>query len=326
MPLPSITVILGAIFMIYVSYSVYTLSQLFTTLQCTSTPCYTTILAKLPKLQLNLFVSPVSNPLTNDVTKIGAIEHFDYYKELKRDFLVDIPRKTYRNGTMYLHLVLVNDIGVQFEWRHLKREGLTILQRIALTEYMIPRPATFNLLNENEKEPIASQNRKTVSHWKPKIYVTLLTDHFSVSNQDIPPEMGPLIRITKDKDILPIVQNDFLKTRLIDLIEMSSNTTNLPLTFTYTPISIGKLRLILHVEHALRALKQFGFTIKDIDEVKGIFSEANLYLLCGTMFIGSVHLLFDFLSLKMTSHSGGRRRATWAYRYAQLCGELLVKL
>lgn len=86
------------------------------------------------------------------------------------------------------------------------------------------------------------------------------------------------------------MQNDFLKTRLSDLIEMNSNTTELPLTFTYTPISTGKLRLILHVEHALRALKQFGFTIKDIDEVKGIFSDANLYLLCGTMFIGSVHV------------------------------------
>lgn len=71
---------------------------------------------------------------------------------------------------------------------------------------------------------------------------------------------------------------------------MNSNTTKLPLTFTYTPISVGKLRLILHVEHALKALKQFGFTNKDVDEVKGVFSEANLYLLCGTMFIGSVHV------------------------------------
>lgn len=81
---PSITVVIGTIFMVYVSYSVYTLSQLFSTLQCTSTPCYTTILARLPKLQLNLFVSTVSNPMTSDVTKIGAIENFDYYKEFTR--------------------------------------------------------------------------------------------------------------------------------------------------------------------------------------------------------------------------------------------------
>lgn len=223
---------------------------------------------------------------------------------------------------MYLHLVLVNDIGVEFEWRHLKREGLTILHRIPLTEYTVPRPATFNLLNEVEKEPTTSQVKRPVSHWKPKIYVTLLTDHFSVSSEDIPPEMGRLLRwfecyfltlinsfefnsysmtlyftcrITKEKDILPIIQNDFLKTRLSDLIEMNSNTTILPLTFTCTPISVGKLRLILHVEHALRALKKFGFTANDIEEVKWIFSETNLYLLCGTMLIGSVHLLFDFL-------------------------------
>lgn len=84
MYIPSITVVIGAIFMVYVSYSVYTLSQLFTTLQCTSTPCYKTILARLPKLQLNLFVSTVSNPLTSDVTKIATIEHFDYYKDLTR--------------------------------------------------------------------------------------------------------------------------------------------------------------------------------------------------------------------------------------------------
>lgn len=103
MSLPSITVILGAIFMIYVSYSVFTLSQLFTSLQCTSTPCYTTILAKLPKLQLNLFVSPINNPMTKDVTKIGAITNFDYYKELKRlVHLVILIIKLYLDTFIYL--------------------------------------------------------------------------------------------------------------------------------------------------------------------------------------------------------------------------------
>lgn len=97
-------------------------------------------------------------------------------------------------------------------------------------------------------------------------------------------------RITKNGDILPIIQNNFLKNRLNELVALNSNTTKLPVTFTYTPISIGKLRLILHVEHAMKALKQFGFTNKDLDEVKGIFSETNLYLLCGTMLIASVHV------------------------------------
>lgn len=80
------------------------------------------------------------------------LKSFLYFKMswLYSEFSIDIPPKTYRNGTMFLHMVLVNDIGVEFEWRNLKREGLTVLQRIPLTEYIVPRPATFNLLNENE--------------------------------------------------------------------------------------------------------------------------------------------------------------------------------
>lgn len=53
---------------------------------------------------------------------------------------------------MFLHLVVINDHG-PFEWQHLKREGLTVVQRIALTEYIQPKPATFNLLDEKEVLP-----------------------------------------------------------------------------------------------------------------------------------------------------------------------------
>lgn len=81
------------------------------------------------------------------------------------EFSIDIPPKTYRNGTMYLHMVLVNDIGVEFEWRNLKREGLTVLQRIPLTEYIVPRPATFNLLNENEACKIFHWNYQLWFDW-----------------------------------------------------------------------------------------------------------------------------------------------------------------
>lgn len=97
-------------------------------------------------------------------------------------------------------------------------------------------------------------------------------------------------RINNKDEFLPILQNDFLKTRLGDLQEIPPKTTKLPLTFSYSPIGIGKLRLLLHVEHAMISLKKFGFSDKDIDEVKGIFSDTNLYLLCGTIFIGSVHV------------------------------------
>lgn len=80
--------------------------------------------------------------------------------------------------------------------------------------------------------------------------------------------------------------------------EVTKSTVSMPFTFHYTPVGIGKLRLLLHVEHALRSLRQMGFSKKDVDEIKGVFSDTNVYLLCGTIFIGTVHVLFDFLSFK----------------------------
>lgn len=131
-----------------------------------------------------------------------------------------------------------------------------------------------------------------------------------MSRSDIPPELSGYIRyvncilypkkcinltfrinrITRHSEFLPIIQNDFLKTRINDLQEILPTDTNLKLSFNYAPIGIGKLRLLLHVEHALLTLKKLGFTKKDVDEVKGIFSDTNVYLLCGTIFVSSIHV------------------------------------
>lgn len=56
--------------------------------------------------------------------------------------------------------------------------------------------------------------------------------------------------------------------------------------------------VILQVEHALHQLTAMGFTRRDLDEVKRVFAETNVYLLCATVLVGSLHLLFDFLSFK----------------------------
>lgn len=96
--------------------------------------------------------------------------------------------------------------------------------------------------------------------------------------------------MNRKNEFLPIIQNDFLKTRMIDMEEVSRTGTTMSLSFSYSPIGIGKLRLLLHVEHALRSLRQLGFSKKDVDEVKGIFSDTNVYLLCGTIFVGSIHV------------------------------------
>jgi hypothetical protein len=61
-------------------------------------------------------------------------------------------------------------------------------------------------------------------------------------------------------------------------------------TVEYSPVTLGKLRLVLHVQAAMGSLRNLGFSDKDIDEVKGIFADTNIYLLGGTFFIAAVHV------------------------------------
>lgn len=84
MQLPSLTLILSTTFVVYILHSMYALSQLFSNLKCTETPCFSSYLEKSPKLQLMLFTSPNQNPISSEVTEIASIRNFDYKIELER--------------------------------------------------------------------------------------------------------------------------------------------------------------------------------------------------------------------------------------------------
>jgi hypothetical protein len=66
----------------------------------------------------------------------------------------------------------------------------------------------------------------------------------------------------------------------------------------YRPISLGKLRLLINMQMTLQQFVAYGFTPKDLDELKGIFSDTNFYFLALTIAVATVHLLLDFLSFK----------------------------
>lgn len=183
------------------------------------------------------------------------------------------------------------------DWKDFQRDGPTVIQRISLTQYIVPKEATFNLLNDEnpnnaQKAKKSAANIKTKTHIKSKVFVTILTDKSSMSPQDIPPELARLVRVSRKHEFLPMLQSNILKERFNYLIEVTKNTTDVDVELNYSPSSVGKFRLISHIENAMGQLTLLGFSAKDVDEVKEIFAEANLYLLCGTLFIGSIHVSF----------------------------------
>lgn len=89
---------------------------------------------------------------------------------------------------------------------------------------------------------------------------------------------------------LPIINSNSLQTRHHDLLQISPLNKTVNITVMYTPITLGKLRLIFHFEDAIQNLKNLGFSDKEIDELKELLLDTNIYLLGGTVFIASIHV------------------------------------
>lgn len=123
-----------------------------------------------------------------------------------------------------------------------------------------------------------------------EVYVALLTDLISLSANDVPPEMAQLIHVNRHQQILPILKTDFFNMRMKNLFPVHHNMSTFTVTFNFRPMGIGKLRLMLMIEHAMKMMLQMGFTKNDVEEVKSVMSDTNLYFLLATIFLASIHV------------------------------------
>uniref|UniRef100_A0AAG5CRT4 Lipid scramblase CLPTM1L n=1 Tax=Anopheles atroparvus TaxID=41427 RepID=A0AAG5CRT4_ANOAO len=296
----SFSSLFGIVFLCYVLHSTYTLYILFRAPHCTDTPCYRSQLTKGKFLQLSLYTSPLANPPNGGkVAKLGTVNPFDPFLELEKTYTFNLPKETRSNGTLYMFAVLTKG-AKSLEWDSVRSQSTSVIKKLPLTHYMVPKAATINLLNDKStiKKPHKSLNQKRVAHIRQNVFLHIITEEFSVSPRDVPAELARDIRITPDNLVMPIIRNDFSKEKLADLVEIEPTTAEATITIHYAPSSVGKIKMLAQIERAMSDLTKLGFSEKDIDEVKSIFSDTNVYLLCGTIIISSVHLLIDFLSFK----------------------------
>lgn len=79
------TIVISGVFIGYICYSMYTFAILFRSLNCTDEQqCFRSFLNRNPKMQLALFTSVNTNPISTEVTKLTSIRNFDYREPYSR--------------------------------------------------------------------------------------------------------------------------------------------------------------------------------------------------------------------------------------------------
>ncbi|KAG7311005.1 hypothetical protein JYU34_003858 [Plutella xylostella] len=298
----SFSLILTLIFAGYVVNTIWTLAEIFIPPECSrGEKCFPSYLSSKPKQHLVLYTSvrgdPYMDTSSDKINKIHTALNFDYEKEASFEIKLRVPAKTRNNGTLFLHAMLLDEELLYREFYEL-RESEAVLTT-PLVMFVPPRAATFNLLQQQDEtpKPKEDKNVQPYAHISTSVPLAILTDKLKLPSKRIPGELYPYMRIRYGK-FLPIITHNILRSRMSHLQLLNSTTKTVNMTITIGPTSYGSLRLALHVQLALEHLKTIGFSEKDVDDVKGIFADTNLYLLSATVLIASIHLLFDFLAFK----------------------------
>ncbi|XP_041975347.1 cleft lip and palate transmembrane protein 1-like protein [Aricia agestis] len=300
----SVTSILTLIFAVYVINTLWTLAEIFIPPECRrGEKCIKSYLSSNPVQCLVLYTSVKEHPYINgvyqsSVNKVHTSLKFDYRTSASIDVTIKVPRQTRNNGTLFMHAVLLDEKRLYDDFVDIFAKEA--VHTLPLVNYLEPQAATFNLLESKTDEINEAKSKgteKPFSHIATIAPLAILTDDLNLPMRKIPGELAHYMRVRNGK-FLPILQHNVLKSRISQYQLLNKTTSEVNITVEVSPASYGSLRLALHVRLALDQLQALGFSEKDVDDVKGIFADTNLYLLSATVLIASCHLLFDFLAFK----------------------------
>ncbi|XP_018655289.1 hypothetical protein Smp_145250 [Schistosoma mansoni] len=223
---------------------------------------------------------------------VGAISTTETFKintglVKKYNCIVDVP--------------LTSDSVVTARLRLLTNTGSIISSNdFSLLTYKEATRTTFNLMTSSGSPNNSNEDHGLLApFWLSTLRVYVLRTPVSFSRYNVPAEIVRRIQLSS-KGYLPVTYVNPNFQASSDWLEVTQSPENrrLEMILSIEPLSIGHLRLRCMLEAVADQLISYGIKSKEIDEIRGIFLDTNLYLLLTTLFVSIFHLLFSFLAFK----------------------------
>ncbi|KAH7702136.1 cisplatin, partial [Aphelenchoides avenae] len=254
------------------------------------------------RFQIRVFTSARRNAELKPSDEIARIDNLDIDQEQEQTVKVRLPEKVRNNGSLFVHAVLT---PAGYKGEHVQGARWHVIRSAAITAYQLPKADTFKLVSDDVSGSNATKQKRDtarpVTHFRSVLPLAIMEDAPAFHVRKVPPEIMNYLDVRQEgarRHYLPVFKIEEMSFRLNDLVEVQPESETVELKVRYRPISLGKFRLLVNMQMTLQQFVAYGFTEKDLDEVKGIFTDTNFYFLALTVAVATVHLLLDFLSFK----------------------------
>ncbi|GAO48717.1 hypothetical protein G7K_2887-t1 [Saitoella complicata NRRL Y-17804] len=234
------------------------------------------------------------------------------------------------NGSLYAHIVLARD-GAEVDPGREEYDGKNVARMTKMLnryQKLKRNKKTKNLLDkyaeeaeEEEEEEVAAApiipglnfgqdqpQPPIVSYWSPNLTLAVIADTGELPFTTLPPVVKDYVHIIEG-DIrddtgkvgfyYPIVFPNEFWTLDSYLYPLNSTTPLLPLKITIHPLSWFKFQMYASVDYSFKqqaASGQLGGG--EVEELKRVVLETNVWLLGITVVVSCLHSLFEFLAFK----------------------------
>ncbi|KAK6735123.1 hypothetical protein RB195_018360 [Necator americanus] len=270
--------------MVNTFYKIYSVPACGGSYMCLKPMISGEISGEWPPVQFRAYASAFSESLGKPVKVVDDLQLTEP-REIELNF--KLPMATQRNGSLFMSFFLLPS-GFVGDDPHMAKWN--VHQRKLMSAYREPEQ-TFNLMKGEVKKKLPP-----VTHIQSELHIMSLENAPDLWIKELP-ELISLLR-WENGVYYPILYVAELLNREKNLVELKPENKTVNITVVYQPAPLGKIRFHRMISSSLEQLIELGFTRKDLEDVKGIFADTNLYLLGITVFVSSIHLLFDVLSFK----------------------------